>query len=138
MNTLPSRHKQSHFNLTMSLLYLVKLKLRRNNRLYLLHVRSVEPIVPDFRRKSFSVPFFSFPVCYKILSTVFWQKTFYIRVSFIKNLSSISMWLILAFELKLNCRDLRPVIVMTSSSNYVSKLIVITEYSFTFPLMEES
>jgi len=37
-------------------------------------VRSVEPIVPNFRRKSFNVSFVSFPACYKILSAVFWQK----------------------------------------------------------------
>ena len=39
------------------------------------------------------------------------------------------MWLILACELKVNCRDLRRVTIMTSSSNEVSKLYVIVEYS---------
>ena len=57
MNTLPSRHKQYHFNLIKSPLYLVKLKIARNDRL-LTAVGSVEPIVPNFRRKSFKVRFF--------------------------------------------------------------------------------
>jgi len=61
MNTLPSRHKEYHFNFTKSLLYLVKLKIAQNDRV-LTAVRSVEPIVPNFRRKSFSLPFVSFPV----------------------------------------------------------------------------
>ena len=59
MNTLPSRHKQCHFNLTTSPLYLVKSKIAQNGR-PLTAVRSVEPIVPDFLRKSFNVPFVSF------------------------------------------------------------------------------
>jgi len=52
-----------------------------------------------------------------VLLAVFWQKIFYIHVGFIKNLSSNSIWLILACKLKLNCHDLRRVIFMTSSSN---------------------
>jgi len=62
MNTLPSRHKQHYFNLTKSSLYVVNLKIAENGRL-LTAVRSVEPIVPTFRSKSFGVPFVSFPVC---------------------------------------------------------------------------
>ena len=46
MNTLPSMHKQCHFNLTTSPLYLVKLKIVQNG-LPLTAVRSVEPIVPN-------------------------------------------------------------------------------------------
>jgi len=44
MNTLPSRHKQFHFNLITSPLYLVKLKMAQNGR-PLTAVLSVEPIV---------------------------------------------------------------------------------------------
>ena len=62
MNTLRSRHKQYHFNRTKSPLYLVKLKIA------LTTVRSVEPTVPNFRRKLFSVPFNSFRACYKMFS----------------------------------------------------------------------
>ena len=58
MNTLPSRHKRYHFNLTLSPLYLAELKIAQNGRL-LTAVRSVETIVPDFRRKSFNVLFFA-------------------------------------------------------------------------------
>ena len=57
MNTLPSRHKQCHFNLTTSPLYLVKLKIAQNGQ-PLTAERSVEPIIPSFRRKSFKVHFF--------------------------------------------------------------------------------
>ena len=45
MNTLPSRHKHCHFNLTVSPLYLAKLKVAQNGR-PLTAVHSVEPIVP--------------------------------------------------------------------------------------------
>ena len=57
MNTLQSRYKLCHFNLTMSPLYLVKLKIAQNSRL-LTAVRSVEQIVTNFRRKSFNVLLF--------------------------------------------------------------------------------
>ena len=57
MNTIPSWHKQCHFNLTMSPLYLVKLKIAQNGQ-PLTAVRSVEPTVPNFHRKSFNVRFF--------------------------------------------------------------------------------
>jgi len=62
MNTPPSRHELCHFNLTKSPVYLLKLKMAQNGRL-LTAVRSVEPIVRDFCRKSFGVSFVSFPVC---------------------------------------------------------------------------
>jgi len=48
---------KSHFNLTTSPLYLVKLKIAQNDR-PLTAVSSVEPIIPNFRRKSFNVHFF--------------------------------------------------------------------------------
>jgi len=54
MNTLPSRHKQCHF---VSPLYLIKLKIAQIGR-PLAAVHSNKLIVPDFRRKSFNVPFF--------------------------------------------------------------------------------
>jgi len=62
MNTLPSRHKQCHFNPTTSPLFRVNPKIAQNGR-PLTSVRSVEPIVPNFRTKSFSVPFVSLPDC---------------------------------------------------------------------------
>ena len=55
----------------------------------------------------------------------------------IKQASLHSIWLILARKLKLNCRDLQRVTVMTSSSYYVSKLHVIVEYSFMFPSLQK-
>jgi len=57
MNTLPNVYKLFQFNLTMSPLYLVKLKITQK-QLTAYAVHSVEPIVPDFRRKSFNVCFF--------------------------------------------------------------------------------
>jgi len=57
MNTLQSMYKLCHFNLTMSPLYLVKLKIAQNSR-PLTAVQSVEQIVTTFRRKSFNVPLF--------------------------------------------------------------------------------
>ena len=96
-NTQRSRHKQCHFNRTKSRLYLVKLKMAQNIQ-PLTEVRSVEPIVPHLRRKSFSVPFVSFPACWKILSAVYWQKIFYIRMGLYQHfifklyMVKFSMW----------------------------------------------
>jgi len=51
--------KLCDFNLTTSLLYLVKGKItQKQPTAYAVH--SVEPIVPDFRRKSFNVRFFPY------------------------------------------------------------------------------
>jgi len=47
-------YKLFHFNLTMSPLYLVKLKITQKQQ-STYEVHSVEPIVPDFRRKSLNV-----------------------------------------------------------------------------------
>ena len=55
MNTLPNMYKLFHFNLTMSPLYVVKLKI---TTAYAVH--SVELIVLDFCRKSFNVRFFPY------------------------------------------------------------------------------
>jgi len=56
MNTLPNVYKLFHFNLNTSPLYLVKLKItQKQPTAYAVH--SVEPIVPDFRIKSFNVRF---------------------------------------------------------------------------------
>jgi len=62
MNTLPNMYKLFRFNLTvppLSPLYLVKLK-RTQKQLTaaITAMHSVEPIVPNFRRKSFNVRFF--------------------------------------------------------------------------------
>ena len=59
MTTLPNVYELFHFNLTMSPLYLVKLKIaQKQPTAYAVH--SVESIVPDFRRKSFNVLFFPY------------------------------------------------------------------------------
>ena len=59
MNTLPNMYKLFHFNLTMSPLYKVKLKItQKQPTAYAVH--SVELIVPHFRRKLFNVRFFSY------------------------------------------------------------------------------
>jgi len=80
MNTLPSRHKQCHFNLSTSPPYLVKLKIAQNGR-PLTAVRYVEPIVRNFRRKSFSVPFVCSLFVIKLFSSLL-TKIFYIRTGF--------------------------------------------------------
>jgi len=55
-NDYSSRHKHCHFNLTMSPFYLVKLKIAQKlSTAYCSAVRSTGPIVPNFRRKSFSI-----------------------------------------------------------------------------------
>ena len=76
----------------MSPFYLVKLKItRKQPTAHAVH--SVEPIVPDFRSKSFNVRFL--PICSKIPLAVFWRKLFDILMSFITHLSSNPIWLIL-------------------------------------------
>ena len=80
----------------------------------LLLKRLVEPIVSKFCRKSFNVRFFPYLLEHSFSSLPI--KIFYILVGFIKTLSSDSIWLILTCKLKLNCRDMRRVTVMTSSS----------------------
>ena len=58
MNTLPNKYKLLRINLTMSPLYLAKLKITQNSR-PLTAVRFVEPTVPEFTAgKSFNVQFF--------------------------------------------------------------------------------
>jgi len=84
MNTLPNMYKLFHFNLTMSPLYVVKLKMTQK-QLTAYAVHSVELIVPDFWRKSFNVRFFC--IRSNISLAVFQQNIFYILVGFIKNLS---------------------------------------------------
>jgi len=84
INTLPNVYKLLYFNLTMSPLYVVKLKMtQKQPTAYAVH--SVELIVPDFWRKSFNVRFF--PYLLEHFLTVFQQKIFNILVGFIKNLS---------------------------------------------------
>ena len=59
MNTLPNVHKLFYFNLTMSPLYVVNLKMtQKQPTAYAVH--SVELIVPDFWRKSSNVRFFPY------------------------------------------------------------------------------
>jgi len=56
--TIGNRNEYST-NLTTSPLYVAKLRIAQNGR-PLTAVRFVEPIIPNFRRKSFSVPFVYF------------------------------------------------------------------------------
>jgi len=57
MNILPNMYKLFLYSLIMPPIYLMKLKITPNRpTAYAVH--SVEPIVPDFRRKSFNVRFF--------------------------------------------------------------------------------
>jgi len=59
MNILPNIYKLFYFSLTMSPLYVVKLKMtQKQPTSYAVH--SVELIVPDFWRKSFNVRFFPY------------------------------------------------------------------------------
>jgi len=134
MNTLRSSHK--HFNLTKSPLYLVKLKIAQNCR-PLTAVRSVEPIVNLTFAESRSVCRFFPSLLQNSFSSLSGRKCFTFPWIFIRNLSSNSIWLILACELKLNCCDLWRVTVMTSSSNQVSKLHGVVKCSFLFPLVQE-
>ena len=85
MNTLANMYKLFHFNLTMSPLYVVKLKMTQKQPIaYAVHF--VELIVPDFWRKSFNVRFFSYSLEH-FFSSLPTKKIFYILVGFIKNLS---------------------------------------------------
>jgi len=96
--TLPNAYKMFHFDLTVSSLYLVKLKItQKQPTAYAVH--SVEPIVPNFRRKSFNVRFFPYFLDYSL--AVFWQKIFDILMGFIKKFSSNSIWLIITCKLQL-------------------------------------
>ena len=61
MSILPSRYNLFHFNLTMSLLYRRDKTKNSTKTADRLLQYSVEPIVPKFYRKSFSVRFF--PIC---------------------------------------------------------------------------
>ena len=74
-------------------------------------VHSVEPIVSNFRRKSFSVCVFP---C--LLGNSF-SNLLYILMGFYQNLSVSSIWLSLTYKQKLNCRELQRVTVITSSSH---------------------
>jgi len=114
LNTLPNVYKLFHFNLTMSPLYVVKLKMTQKQPTACA-VHSVELIVPAFWRKSFNVRFFPY-LLEHFFSSLATKKIFYILVGFIKNLFSNSIWLILTCKLKLNGRDMPCVTVMTSSS----------------------
>ena len=59
MNTLPNMYKLFHFILTMSPLYVLKLKMtQKQPTAYAVH--SVELVVLDFSKKSFNVRFFPY------------------------------------------------------------------------------
>jgi len=93
MNTLPNVYKLFHYNLTMSPIYLIKLKITHNQpTAYAVH--SVEPIDPDFREShSMFVSFLfvksSLPVCSLLTENLLHSD------GICQNLSSNSTWLIL-------------------------------------------
>ena len=79
-NTLQKVNKIYHLALTVSPHYLVKLKLRVNSTFWSQSsVRSIEPVVRNFHRKSLNVHIFQSLV---FLLSVFWQKHFHIPTGF--------------------------------------------------------
>jgi len=81
-------YKLFHFNFTMSPLYLIKLKItQKQPTAYAVH--SVEPIVPDFHRKSFNARFLPHLLENSFSSLL--TKIFDILMGFIKNLFSNSI-----------------------------------------------
>jgi len=111
---LPSRYKLFHFNITMSTLYLVKWRIAHKQP-PLTAVRSVEPIVPKCRRNSF-IGHFCPCLLENTFSSFLTENILHSRGIFIKNLSPNSIRLVLTCKLKLNCRDLRRITIMTSLS----------------------
>jgi len=101
MNALTKVHKMFQFNLSMSLLYVEKLKITQKQRNA---GHSVEPIVPDFCRRSFNVFVFPYLLANSFSSLLI--ENLLHSLGFINNLSSNSISLILTCKLKLNCRDL--------------------------------
>jgi len=90
-------------------------------------VHSVEPIVPNFRRKSFSVHFFPCLLenfCSSLVTGILLHSR-----GFYQKLFSNLIWVILTCKLQLNCLDLWRVTVMTSSSDQVNRLHRIVECS---------
>jgi len=75
---------------------------------------SVEPIVPNFCRKSFNVRFFSCLLEYSFSSLL--AENLWHSYGFYQKCSSNAIWLILSCELRLNWREIWRVTVMTSSS----------------------
>jgi len=103
MNTLPNMYKLFHYNLTMSPIFLVELKITPNQpTAYAVH--SVEPIVPDVRRRSLNVRIFPC-LLENSFSSLLTENRLH-SIGFYQNLSSNSIRLILTCKLQLNCRDL--------------------------------
>ena len=80
MNTLPNVYKLFNPNLTMSLLYMVKSKITKTADC----LRSVEPIVSDFRRKLSNVRFLPYLLENSFSSRL--TKSFYILMGFYQKL----------------------------------------------------
>jgi len=84
-------YKLFYFNLTMSPLYLVKLKItQKQPTSYAVHF--VGLIVSHLRRKSFNVRFF--PYLLENFFSSLLAEICYILIDFIKTLSSNSIWVI--------------------------------------------
>ena len=94
MNTLPNVSKLFRFNLTVSSLYLVKLKITQKQP-DTHAVQSAEPIVPNFCRKSFNVPFFPYlleKIFGSLLTEKFWHsRGFYQKFMFKLSMGNINM-----------------------------------------------
>jgi len=88
MNTVSNMCKLFYFNLTVSSLYLVKLKKHKNSRL-LTAVRFLERIALEFRRESFNDRFSLF--VRKFLSQSTYRKSVTFSYVFMNNLSSDAM-----------------------------------------------
>ena len=89
MNTLQSGYKITSIQPddVSSPLYLVKLKIaQKQPNAYCNSLHSFEQIVPDFRRKSFNIPYFL--VCWKILYILI---RFYQKIIFKLNLDNVNM-----------------------------------------------
>jgi len=113
MNTLRSRHKQCDFNSTKSPHYLVKVKVAQKGR-PLTAVRHVNILFQTFAESRSVFCSFISQLVRKFFQQFSGSKYFIFAWVFIRNLSSNLIWLILAYEPPLNCRDLRCVTVMAS------------------------
>jgi len=104
MNTLPSRHKQCHFNLSASPLYLVKLKTAQKRPTVYCNAfcLSLNRLFQTFAESRSIFVFFLY--IRKFFSSLLTENILR-SGGFYQN----SIWLVLACKLKLNCRDFRRV-----------------------------
>jgi len=113
MNASPRSYRFSNFNLTVSPLYQLKLKVTKTADAYCSAFCRTH--CSKFSQKVVQCSFLPLFIR-KFLWRSFDRKCFTLSWVFIKNLSSNSMWLILTSKVKFNCRDLWRITTMTSSS----------------------